>query len=244
MKEGEDWRADFEQALGETFGEYVSPPVPFEDASPHECCEVVWAVAGRDVTPARLAALGEDQVSDLARKFGEYFACDAPTVEQIRTQLAPALQDPSRPAAYRSQQRCKKATARGFFKKELIPVTVKKGKTESIVEADEHPRFDTTMEGLSKLPPAFREDGSVTAGNSSGINDGACAMIVASEAAAKANGLTPRARILGAVSAGVPPRVMGIGPVPATQKLLAKLGMTIRDFDVIARVRNLKIHRP
>ena len=74
---GEDWRPDFEQALGETFGEHVSPPVPFEDASPHECCEVVWAAAGRDVTPARLAALGEDQVSDLARKFGEYFECDA-----------------------------------------------------------------------------------------------------------------------------------------------------------------------
>src|ERR1041385_8673865 len=102
-----------------------------------------------------------------------------------------------------------------------------------MVERDEHPRGDTTMETLSKLPPAFREGGSVTAGNSSGINDGACAMIVASEAAAKANGLVPRARILAAVSAGVPPRVMGIGPVPATQKLLAKLGMTIRDFDVV-----------
>ena len=89
------------------------------------------------------------------------------------------------------------------------------------------------MEILAKLPAAFRDGGSVTAGNSSGINDGACAMIIASEAAAKANGLTPRARILATVSAGVPPRVMGIGPVPATQKLLAKLGMTVRDFDVI-----------
>ena len=102
-----------------------------------------------------------------------------------------------------------------------------------IVDKDEHPRGDTTMETLSKLSAAFREGGSVTAGNSSGINDGACAMIIASEAAAKANGLTPRARILGAVSAGVPPRVMGIGPVPATQKLLAKLGMTMKDFDTI-----------
>ena len=89
------------------------------------------------------------------------------------------------------------------------------------------------MEILAKLPAAFRDGGSVTAGNSSGINDAACAMIIASEAAAKANGLTPRARILATVSAGVPPRVMGIGPVPATQKLLAKLGMTVRDFDVI-----------
>ena len=90
-KQGEDWRPDFEQALGETFGDYVSPPVPFEDASPHECCEVVWAVAGRDVTPARLAALGEDQLSDLARKFGEYFECDAPTVEQVRDAIAHTL---------------------------------------------------------------------------------------------------------------------------------------------------------
>ncbi len=135
--------------------------------------------------------------------------------------------------AYRSQRRCKAAQDRGFFDKEIVKVCVKKGKTETIVDKDEHPRGDTTMEILSKLPAAFREGGSVTAGNSSGINDGACAMIIASEAAAKANGLTPRARILATVSAGVPPRVMGIGPLPATQKLLAKLGLTVRDFDTI-----------
>jgi len=122
---------------------------------------------------------------------------------------------------------------RGFFDREIVAVTVKTRKAEQVVDRDEHPRGDTTMETLSKLPPAFREGGSVTAGNSSGINDGACAMIIASEAAAKANGLTPRARILAATSAGVPPRVMGIGPVPATLKLLAKLGMTVRDFDTI-----------
>jgi acetyl-CoA acetyltransferase family protein len=102
-----------------------------------------------------------------------------------------------------------------------------------MVEADEHPRGDTTMETLSKLPAAFRDGGSVTAGNSSGINDAACAMIIASEKAARANGLTPRARILGMVSAGVPPRIMGIGPLPASQKLMAQLGMTVGDFDVI-----------
>ena len=135
--------------------------------------------------------------------------------------------------AYRSQRRCKIAQDRGFFDKEIVKVVVRKGKAEIVVEKDEHPRGDTTMETLSKLPAAFREGGSVTAGNSSGLNDGACAMIIASEAAAKANGLTPRARILGAVSAGVPPRVMGIGPVPATQKLLGKLGLTIKDFDTI-----------
>jgi hypothetical protein len=91
VKEGEAWRPDFEQALGETFGEFVSPPVPFEDASPHECCEVVWAVAGRGVTPARLAALDDGQVSELARKFGEYFECDAPTVERVRDAIAHTL---------------------------------------------------------------------------------------------------------------------------------------------------------
>jgi acetyl-CoA acetyltransferase family protein len=135
--------------------------------------------------------------------------------------------------AYRSQRRCKTAQDKGFFGKEIVEVCVKKGKTETVVDKDEHPRGDTTMEILSKLPAAFREGGSVTAGNSSGINDGACAMIIASEAAVKANGLTPRARILATVSAGVPPRVMGIGPLPATRKLLGRLGMTIKDFDVI-----------
>ena len=127
--------------------------------------------------------------------------------------------------ALRSQRRWAEAQAAGRFADELVAV--------GEVEADEHPRPDTSAERLAGLKPIFREGGSVTAGNSSGINDAACAMIIASEAAAKANGLTPRARILATVSAGVPPRVMGIGPVPATQKLLAKLGMTVRDFDVI-----------
>jgi hypothetical protein len=90
-KAGEDWRLDFEQALGESFGEFVSPPVPFEDASPHECCEVVWSVAGRDVTPARLAALTQDQVAAIARKFGEWFECDSPTIEQVKEAIGYAL---------------------------------------------------------------------------------------------------------------------------------------------------------
>jgi len=135
--------------------------------------------------------------------------------------------------AYRSQQRCKKATEKGFFKKELIAVTVKSGKTEKVFDADEHPRFDTTMEGLSKLPAAFRDGGSVTAGNSSGINDAAAAIIVASEKAAKENGLKPRGRILATASAGVPPRVMGIGPVPASRKALQIAGLKITDIDVV-----------
>ena len=135
--------------------------------------------------------------------------------------------------ALRSQQRCKAAMERGFFNKETIAVTVKAGKKEFVFDRDEHPRADTTLETLAKLPPAFREGGTVTAGNSSGINDGACAMIVASEAAVKKYALTPRARVLGSVSAGVPPRVMGIGPVPATRKLLDILGLRIADFDVV-----------
>ena len=135
----------------------------------------------------------------------------------------------------RSQQRAAAAQANGFFAEEIIPVTVpgrKRGETVE-VDIDEHPRADTTIEALQKLKPLFGPEGTVTAGNASGINDGAAAMIVSSEAAAKAHGLTPRARILGMASIGVEPRVMGIGPLPATQKLLARLGLGIGDFDAI-----------
>jgi len=137
--------------------------------------------------------------------------------------------------ALRSQQRAAAAQASGFFAEEIIPVIVpgkKRGETVEI-SVDEHPRADTTIETLAKLKPLFGPDGTVTAGNASGINDGAAAMIIASEAAANANGLTPRARILGMASIGVEPRVMGIGPLPATQKLLTRLGLTIDDFDAI-----------
>ena len=137
--------------------------------------------------------------------------------------------------ALRSQQRAAAAQQSGFFAEEIIPVTVpgkKRGETMEI-SVDEHPRADTTIETLAKLKPLFGPDGTVTAGNASGINDGAAAMIIASEAAANANGLTPRARILGMASIGVEPRVMGIGPLPATQKLLTRLGLTIDDFDAI-----------
>jgi len=137
--------------------------------------------------------------------------------------------------ALRSQQRAAAAQESGFFAEEIIPVTVpgkKRGETMEI-SVDEHPRADTTIETLAKLKPLFGPDGTVTAGNASGINDGAAAMIIASEAAANANGLTPRARILGMASIGVMPSVMGIGPLPATQKLLARLGLTIDDFDAI-----------
>ncbi|CAN5303269.1 3-oxoadipyl-CoA thiolase [soil metagenome] len=137
--------------------------------------------------------------------------------------------------ALRSQQRAAAAQAAGFYAEEIVAVETpgaRRGETLE-VSVDEHPRADTSIAALAKLKPLFGPNGTVTAGNSSGINDGAAAMILASEAAALAHGLRPRARILGMASAGVEPRVMGIGPVPATRKLLDRLGMTIDAFDAI-----------
>ncbi len=133
----------------------------------------------------------------------------------------------------RSQQRAARAQAAGFFAEEIVPVEVAGKKGTTNVAIDEHPRRDSTMEALAKLKPAFRTPGTVTAGNASGVNDGAAAIIVASEDAAKRHGLTPRARFLGMAAAGVPPRIMGIGPVPSTKKLLARLKFSIADFDFI-----------
>jgi 3-oxoadipyl-CoA thiolase len=136
--------------------------------------------------------------------------------------------------ALRSQQRAGAAEARGYFTTEIVRVTVPNGKGEpTIVDRDEHPRPDTTIEQLAKLRAVFRTPGTVTAGNASGVNDGAAAMIIASEQAIKEHGLTPRARILGMASAAVPPRIMGVGPVPSTQKLMARLGHKIGEYDVI-----------
>jgi 3-oxoadipyl-CoA thiolase len=135
--------------------------------------------------------------------------------------------------ALRSQQRAHAATARGFFTEEIVPVEVRARKEAISVTKDEHPRGDTTSEALAKLPALFRKPGTVTAGNAAGINDGAAALILATEESARKNGLTPRARFLGMATAGVPPRVMGLGPIPATQKLLARLGISIKAFDWI-----------
>ena len=127
--------------------------------------------------------------------------------------------------AFRSQQRAGKAIASGYFAEEIVPVEVPGGRAGPVtVDKDEHPRPDTTMEALAKLKPFVRNPGTITAGNASGVNDGAAAMILASEEAAKQHGLTPRAKILGMASAAVPPRVMGIGPVPSTRKLMERLG--------------------
>jgi acetyl-CoA acyltransferase len=135
--------------------------------------------------------------------------------------------------ALRSQQRALAAQASGALADEIVAVTLPAKKGDPVVIAkDEHPR-ETSLEALAKLKPIVKEGGTVTAGNASGVNDGSCAMIVASEAAAQKHGLTPRARILGMAAAGVPPRIMGFGPAPASKKLLARLGIPVSKMDVI-----------
>ncbi|HCV97390.1 MAG TPA: 3-oxoadipyl-CoA thiolase, partial [Stenotrophomonas sp.] len=156
------------------------------------------------------------------------------TAENVAERYAISREDQDA-FALRSQQRTAAAQQRGFFAGEIVAVDApgrKRG--ESVrVEHDEHPRAETTIEALGKLKPLFRQPGTVTAGNASGINDGAAALLLASGAQVQALGLTPRGRILGFASAGVEPAVMGMGPVPATRRLLARLGLGIADFDAI-----------
>jgi acetyl-CoA acyltransferase len=137
--------------------------------------------------------------------------------------------------AFRSQQRAKAAMESGRFEEEIVPVEIKRRKGDPIIfSKDEHPRPETTLEALAKLGTPFRkEGGTVTAGNASGVNDGAAAILVASEAAAGRHGLTPRARVVAMATAGVPPRIMGFGPAPATRKVLEKAGLSLSDIDVI-----------
>ena len=136
--------------------------------------------------------------------------------------------------AYRSQRRAAAAIEEGRLASEITPVTVPQRKSGPVaVERDEHPRPQTTLEGLAKLPTPFRDGGTVTAGNASGVNDGACALLVASEDAAGRHGLTPRARIVAMASAGVAPRIMGVGPAPASRKVLAKAGLDLDRMDVV-----------
>jgi 3-oxoadipyl-CoA thiolase len=175
-------------------------------------------IGWRFVNPLMKSQYGVDSMPETGENVAEEF------------QVTRADQDAF---ALRSQQRAAKAIAAGYFAEEIVPVEIagRKGETTK-VDKDEHPR-DTTLEQLAKLRTPFRNPGTVTAGNASGVNDGAAAIIVASEAAVKAHGLTPRARVLGMASAAVPPRIMGIGPVPATQKLMARLNQKITDFDLI-----------
>ncbi len=171
----------------------------------------------RFVNPKMKEAHGIDSMGETAENVAEQF------------QISRADQDAF---ALRSQQRAGAATA--ALAEEIAPVSIPQRRGDPIVvTADEHPRPDVTLDGLGKLKPVFRKDGSVTAGNASGINDGAGAMIVASEAAAKANGLELKARIVAMATAGVPPRIMGFGPAPATRKVLDKTGLRIDDMDVI-----------
>jgi 3-oxoadipyl-CoA thiolase len=136
--------------------------------------------------------------------------------------------------ALRSQQRTAAATAGGLFEREIVPVSVPQKRGEAIeVRRDEHPRADVSLAGLAKLRGVVTPDGTVTAGNASGINDGACALMIASEAAVAAFGLRPLARVVGGATAGVAPRIMGMGPVPATRKALARCQLAVSDFDVI-----------
>ncbi len=136
--------------------------------------------------------------------------------------------------ALRSQRKAAAAQANGRLAQEIVPVTIPKRKGDPVVvDKDEHPRGDTTLEQLAKLPTPFRKDGTVTAGNASGVNDGSAALIVASEDAMRKYGLEPIARVVGGATAGVPPRIMGIGPAPSTKKLCARLGLKPSDFDVV-----------
>lgn len=154
------------------------------------------------------------------------------TAENVAQEFKISREDQDR-FALSSQNKAARAQESGILSQEIVPVTIKQKKGDPIVvEHDEHPRA-TTLESLSKLKGVIRPDGTVTAGNASGINDGACALLLANEESARRYGLTPRARIVGMATAGVAPRVMGIGPAPATQNLLAKLGLHIDKMDVI-----------
>jgi len=136
--------------------------------------------------------------------------------------------------AWRSQQRAGAAIAAGLFAREIVPVSIARRRQEPLlIERDEHPRPDTTLEALAKLPTPFRDNGTITAGNASGVNDGACALLLASGDAARQHGLTPRARVVAMAVAGVEPRIMGIGPAPASRKVLALAGLQLAQMDVI-----------
>jgi 3-oxoadipyl-CoA thiolase len=173
----------------------------------------------RFVNPAMKQRYGVDSMAETAENVAEEF------------HIAREDQDAF---AYRSQTRAAAAIANGRMAEEIFPVTIPQRKgAPVVVETDEHPRPDSTLAGLAALKPIVKATGTVTAGNAAGINDGACALLLASETAAKKHGLTPKARIVASAAAGVAPRVMGIGPVPASRKVLAMAGLSIGDMDII-----------
>jgi 3-oxoadipyl-CoA thiolase len=187
----------------------------FSRAAKIEDTTIGW----RFVNPAMKARYGIDSMPETAENVAQEF------------KVARADQDAF---ALRSQQRWAAAHAKGFYRNEVVAVSVpgKKG-TATSVDTDEHPRPDATLEALAKLKGVVKPEGTVTAGNASGVNDGACAMILASEAAAKKHKLTPRARVLGMATAGVAPRIMGVGPAPATRKVLERTGLKLSQMEVI-----------
>ncbi len=173
----------------------------------------------RFVNPAMKTLYGTDSMPETGENVAEEFSVSRQDQDAF---------------AYRSQQRMAAAIQSGAMAQEIIPVTItpRKG-TPIIVDKDEHPRPDTTIEGLAALKPIIKANGTITAGNAAGVNDGACAMLMASQEAAKRYGLTPKARVIASAAAGVAPRIMGMGPVTAVRKVLALAGLTIADMDVI-----------
>jgi len=176
-------------------------------------------IGWRFVNPLMKAKYGVDSMPETAENVAEEFHVGRTDQDAF---------------AYRTQQRWARANAAGFFKQEIVavPVPQKKGDPK-LFDMDEHPRPDTTLDALAKLKPIVKPNGTVTAGNASGVNDGACALLLASQAAVAKHRLTPRARVLATATAGVAPRIMGIGPAPATKKLLEKTGLKISQLDVI-----------
>ena len=175
-------------------------------------------IGWRFVNPKMKDAYGDDTMPSTAENVAQEFQ---------------VTRDGQDAFAHRSQERTAAAQASGRLAAEIVPVEIAQRKGDPLlVDTDEHPRL-TSLDKLAALKPIVRKDGSVTAGNASGVNDGAAAIIIASEEAAKRNGLTPRARVLGGAVAGVPPRIMGIGPAPASEKLLKRLGLSIGEVDVI-----------
>jgi len=176
-------------------------------------------IGWRFVNPLMKAQYGIDSMPETAENIAEQFG------------ISRADQDAF---ALRSQQRAARAFEQGFFEGEITPVSIPRRKQDPLlVEADEHPRPDTSLEALAALKAPFRDNGTVTAGNASGVNDGACALLLASERAAASHGLVPRARVLGMATAGVEPRIMGFAPAPATRRVLALTGLSLEQMDVI-----------
>ena len=190
------------------------------DAAFSRSAEIFDTTIGwRFVNPAMKAKYGVDSMPETAENVAEEFHVNRADQDAF---------------SYRTQQRWAKAHAACFFSSEIVPVMIpqKKGDPKKF-DTDEHPRPDTTIETLAKLKPVVKPNGTVTAGNASGVNDGSVALILATEAAAKKHGLTPKARVIASAAAGVAPRIMGMGPAPATRKVLAKAGLQLAQMDVI-----------